>query len=1089
MQKYLRSPLYKLLDLEQGELKPVLLLLALSFFLGISVITYDIGSSTMFLEVYEKERISEAFLISGLLGICTTLIFAYFQKRIPFSILVSITLFVVLGVVVLFTFLLIYSDQAHYLRYLIFVSLGSMNALVFLCFYGIIGRAFNIRSEKRLTSTVDQGQMFATVTAFFVVFLIPQSVPVVDYFYFSMIALLVAISLYLFFILKHSTEKLTKINTQEELDTSTEFKQLIKNKYIRLLAQFSLLSIMLLQFMEFSFFAAGIEAYKEIDVDGKVYVNDIDLAKFLAGYGTILTLFNMLFQLIGANRLVNMVGVKLSLLILPVLLGIFSLITIVIGGVFGDVKFDALLGINETFILFFIFICLSKIFLQTCVDSFEEPIYKNFFLPINSKVRHDVQTKVEGTFRQFAIVIAGGFLILFGLLSFKLIYFSLALIVVASMYAYVVIKLYNEYKSTLHDSLRIQRGKVDISNDINDKSIQAVLLNELKIDRELRIVNTLKMIDFFDPGLFEKTIGLYLNHPSLSVRRYAYSKIEELKLLTYKQEIMNVIQIDGISDDIKQLAESTLKKLNEAEDLLASPEDIIRLSKSKQHADKELAVKLIRNNFNKEMTRRLFDLLRDTNVHVRKSALLTAGSISLSQYRMLMVDNLSLPAFTSAASSGLQLIGEDVVPTLELAFYKTGQNSQTKARIIQIYSRIGGEAAIEALWNKVSYPDRKVVSEALLAIRNLGYIAKGERASKIKQILIYEMGLSTWKIAALEEIAEDLEPTPLYQALVEEIEEDDEHIFMLLSIIYHPSSVKLVEDSLKSNTVEGVVYAIELLEVFVDPELKPMLIPLLDQISISKKNEILKTHFMRSKYDPIICLYQLINKDYNEINRWTKACAINKLLSIEHIKVSNALVANLFNPDKLIREISAYVIYSISPKSYMQFSLRMLEKHKIEMDELLLNESGEVSKTLMYTKILFLKTIQAFARISGALLANLADHIEEVEYKAGDVLCQDRLGGCDPIFIIYKGMLTLTTADGAVVSEFGEKNILGDKLMLETDYMVVTVKAAVDTIVFRINKDRYFDIISSYYALARAVIPNMNDEIENKDLVENALII
>ena len=1077
MQKYLRSPLYKLLDLEKGELRPVLILLAISFFLGICIITYDIGSSTMFLEVYQKGRISEAFLISGLLGICTTLIFAYFQKRIPFSLLVKITLLFVLAGILLFSILLQYNSELHYLRYVIFVSLGSMNALVLLCFYGIIGRAFNIRNEKRLTSTVDQGQMFATVIAFFVVFLIPSSVPVVDYFYISLIALIVLFCLYLFFIVKHSTEKLTKINKQEELEASMDFKHLINNKYIRLLAQFSLLSITLLQFMEFSFFSAGIEAYKEVDANGKVYINDIDLAKFLAGYGTVLTLFNMLFQLIGASRLVGMVGSKLSLFILPVLLGFFSLATVFIGLIFGDAKYDTMLGINETFILFFIFICLSKIFLQTCINSFEEPIFKHFFLPINSQIRHDVQTKVEGTFRQFSIVIAAGFLILFGLFSFKLIYFSLALFVAACIYAYMVINLYREYQLTLHDSLRIQRGKIDETNDLNDKSIQAILLSELKIDNEVRIVNTLKLIEFFDPALFEKTISLYLNHPSLSVKQYIYAKIEDLKLVTYKEQISQVAEITEMSDATKLLAESALKRLNELEEVVVSHEDIIKLSKSKKIIDKELSVTLIRNNFNDELARRLFDLLRDSTPSVRKAALVAAGSVKLSQYRMLMVDNLSLPVFTYAASSGLQIIGEEVIPTLELAFYKTGQKTQTKIRIIQIYSKIGGEAAVEALWNKIAYPDRKIVSEALLAIRNLGYVAKGERASKIKQILIHEMGLCAWKIAALEEIAEDVVPTPLYQALIEETEEDDEHIFMLLSIVYHPSSVKLVEDSLKTNTVEGIMYAIELLEVFIDSELKPMLIPLLDQISISKKNEKLKLQFLRATYDPITCLYKLINKDCNEINRWTKACAINKLLLVKNARVTDTLVANLFNPDKLLREISAYVIHKLSPHKYENLSMRMSDKDRKEMNDFFYDKRDLSNKTLMFDRILFFKTIPIFKYISGAILANLVDYIEEVELNAGDILYKDVLNEMNSVIIIYKGMLS-SVNDDLIVAEYEERTILGDALVLPSDNLSYTISAATDAVVYKINKERYYDIISNYYSLAKIVIPRLNDEVE-----------
>lgn len=1077
MKKFFKKYLNKLLDIEPGELKPVLLLLFFSFFLGTSIVTYDIGSSTMFLEFYDQKRISEAFLVSGLLGVFSTLIFAYFQKRIPFSILARITLILVLTVIIVFTYLLQTFPEIHKLRYIVFASLGSINALTLLCFYGIIGRSFNLRNEKRLTGTVDQGQLFATVFAFFVVFLIPESVPVVDYFYFSVGSMIVSFLLYQLYIRQHSNEKLITINKEAELEASLDFKQLFNNKYIRLLAQLSLVSVIILQFMEFSFFSAGLEAYKEVSDDGRVYINDIDLAKFLAGYGTVLTLFNMIFQLVGADRIINTVGVKLSLFILPVLLGVFSILTALVGGFFGDTKYDELLGVNETFILFFIFVCLSKIFLQTCIESFEEPIYKNFFLPINSKIRHDVQTKVEGVFRQFAVVVAAGFLILFGVLSFKLIYFSVALIIAVCIYTYVIIKLYTEYRSTLQDTLTIQRGD-DATDDSNDKSVQAILLQELDTDSGTRIINTLKMTERLDPALLEKSIYLYTNHSSARVRSYVFKKIEEIKLLSATDNLKGIINKNDTSFETKALAEHALANLNEVEKMVSSSENIIKLSRSKSPVDKELAVKLIRNNFNEEMARQLFDLLRESNPRVRKSALLTAGTIKLTQYWMLLIENLSLPSFANVASAGLQYIGEKVIPTLDLAFYKTGQNLQTKIRIIQVYSKIGGEKAIEVLWNKINYPDRKVVSEALLALRNLAYIAKDDRASKIKQLLMQEIALCSWKIAALDEINEHTTPTPLYQALVEEIEENDENVFMLLSLIYHQASVKLVEDNIKSRTVEGVLYAIELLDVFVDDELKPMLVPLLDQISIAEKIEKLQEHFPRETYNETSILFQLINKDYNEINRWTKACAIYKLLSIKDIKVNDTLIANLFNPDRLIREVTAQVIYTLSPESYYTLSARITDRHKKELDALIVPTKVIKWKTLMFTKVAFLKSIPVFSNISGALLALLADYIEEVYCKEGEVLYQDNVTGANPVSIVYSGMIALSKEDGTVEGTFGSKYLLGDELILDTDVMNYTVTAAEDTIIFKIDKDRFFDIVSSYYVLSRAVIPALNNELE-----------
>ena len=57
--------------------------------------------------------------------------------------------------------------------------------------------------------------------------------------------------------------------------------------------------------------------------------------------------------------------------------------------------------------------------------------------------------------------------------------------------------------------------------------------------------------------------------------------------------------------------------------------------------------------------------------------------------------------------------------------------------------------------------------------------------------------------------------------------------------------------------------------------------------------------FPREKYNYIQVLYEIINRNYNQINRWTKACAVYSLSNIPRIKVNDSLLAQLFNPDPL----------------------------------------------------------------------------------------------------------------------------------------------------------------------------------------------
>src|SRR4051812_21419029 len=169
---------------------------------------------------------------------------------------------------------------------------------------------------------------------------------------------------------------------------------------------------------------------------------------------------------------------------------------------------------------------------------------------------------------------------------------------------------------------------------------------------------------------------------------------------------------------------------------------------------------------------------------------------------------------------------------------------------------------------------------------------------------------------------------------------------------------------------------------------------------------------------------------------------------MKSIKLNDTLIANLFNPDKLIREATAKVIYEIAPEAYAALGARISDKHKKELDALIFAVKANQWKTLMFTKIKFLKSIPVFSHISGGLLALMADHIEEVHYKAGEVIYQDKVTGMNPVSMVFDGLITLSREDGSIEGEYGTKYLLGDELILDSDVINYTVTAAVDTIIF-----------------------------------------
>jgi len=70
---------------EPGEEKPILLLLGMGFFMGVFISTYQIGSESLFLNELGDNYLDKAFFTAGGLGIISTVIFVWLQKRINYS--------------------------------------------------------------------------------------------------------------------------------------------------------------------------------------------------------------------------------------------------------------------------------------------------------------------------------------------------------------------------------------------------------------------------------------------------------------------------------------------------------------------------------------------------------------------------------------------------------------------------------------------------------------------------------------------------------------------------------------------------------------------------------------------------------------------------------------------------------------------------------------------------------------------------------------------------------------------------------------------------------------------------------------------
>jgi len=1045
--------LQRALKLEPEEVGPVSLLLLNGFFVGLFIASFDVGAATLFLDT-QIESLPMGFIGQGLFGFIATIIFAYFQNKVRYSTLaVSILIligFVVTGLRLSFE---LYPDSPTVV-FISFVCALPFSIIALLVFWGAVNRMFSLRQAKRMYGIIDAGQVIATIIAFVTVPFLLDYTEVINLLYISLIGVVLTLLSFVF-IFKRYPAGLVKQATVENIDedgnvTSTTarnisygFASFFNNKFILLMSVFMVISSIAMIIVDSSFLQVTVIQYPEQN----------DLGYFLARFSAFILIFNLIIQVGFADRIVNMYGLKLALIINPALLGILTLISILVATFFGYT--------NETgsnFLLFFLAISLSKFFTSALKESIDEGTLRMFFIPLDSAVRIDVQTKIEGSSKFFAVLVAGGVLYIIDSYSFTLLHVTILLVLFVIGWIYVTDKMYSKYRNSLKATLSGNKAKMTLASR-NEFSIDRILLKELETQNSDKVIYTLKVMEKIEPALLESTVNSLIYDESPVVKKYAQDKAQDFAISNVEHKDVN-----NRYESVSLLELSTLTKSRKIEDRLK-------------------AVKIIGSQQREDSDTILIDLLRDVDMEVRKEAINGARKFKRAETWPLMIEFLGSPALSNLAASALISAGVDVLNTLEYSFHKSGQNDKIMLRIIQIYGRIGGERALELLWNKIDYPDKRVVNQVLLAFSYLNLQIGEEKQGAIYTLIDTDIANGAWNIAALAEI-DDIENNQYLRAAIkEEISSNFERIYMQMSLIYDRQSIQLVRDSIESGTAEGVVFALELLDVFINKDLKPKLFPLLDEISTVEKLNALQNYFPRDNYTSNEVVNYIVNRDFNSTNRWTKVCALYSLAMNDEEPITDDLIANLFNPDSLLRETSAWAIYKKERTVFSKLSNRISPSIKKELDRVLdtifSKTSGDFIMPLKIEKLIFLKQNKAFEKIPGVVLSELIEALRELRFKRGEDIITAGINGNAPIYLLVRGLLKVHE-NGSLIDTVTEKDFYGENLVLNNDFNKYTVTALEESVVYAIDKDIFYELMTKNHQLTRGFFMMMSKRLSRE---------
>ncbi|MBP6978553.1 MAG: hypothetical protein PHD61_07595 [Bacteroidales bacterium] len=956
----------KLLNIRREERRPVVLLILFSFFMGMALSYYFTASNAIFIRHFAPRMISLSYMVSGIAVYLTWLLLTRIDKRLPpDSRFIVKFAFILISVVVISIGTWRYDSDV--MAFILFTFVRVLVYITMITFWGLAGSLFNLRQGKRIFGLIGTGEAISVILGYFSVPVILHFVDTPFLLFFSSFAFLMCF-LVVLIILRTFKDRLgfapsPTEHASDDRSGKWKYTTLLRQPYFVLISLLALLPIFGYLFVDYMF----------LHQTKFEFNNDRDtIARFLGYLLGFVAVVELIFKLFVSGRLLNKYGLKPSLLSLPFVLLISTMMAALFGTIYGPAG------------IFFTFIVFSRLLERSVRVAIYEPAFQLLYQPVPPEQRLAFQSQIEGIPKALGTILTGAVLWLFSsVTSMTLVHYNLFFLIILVFWIVYAIRMYRSYRSRIREVLATGEITAPDSPIAQATSWVAEVAETILRQGAHRFRKLFHLIEKTNPLMTDRILNDLLIRAPDPLQKEMISFAEQKQIIAAKDTLKS-LQSRSNTKEMGTVLEGALAELQLAENY---PGDLLsNLAHSKDPDEREVSARLLAGSPRYQTVRILSELLRDSHRDVRKAALVSAGKIKRVELWPGIMENLNQQEYVPTAFSALMNIGEPVIDALEDLFKKTGTSQATQIQIIQLYQQIGGEKALKHLRTKISFPDMNIRMQALLALSKLNYRADHREQSQIKQILETNIETMVWIMAGIEDLETEIRAKHLLDALQAELAEKKEQIFLLLSLIYDARTIRLIRENIESGNSQSKIFAMEISDMMVADDIKEMFLPLFDDTTVKERLAQFRNRFPQEKLSCLQRIVDIINKDYNLIRSWTKACAVELLIHYDIGEVSGILCANIVNPSRMISETAAWVLHALNPDLFYDVLSvqRPHDKRQLEAVTKKIGMSGSFRDRLLISeKTEALKNSGLFIGIPDPSLAELAMSSMDVILESG----------------------------------------------------------------------------------------------------------
>jgi AAA family ATP:ADP antiporter len=1054
-------PLSKLLNIKEGEGKPVALLFTYFFFFGATLTVSKTARDAYFLNRFDIAYLPLMFLAAACAVALTVTVYNFVSKRLDLISGIALS-----GFIFALSLILIQSHLEGGFIPFLYIWVDVITTVISVQFWVAAGMVFNSRQAKRIFGIILAGSPVARIV-------IGASIPSFVNRFGSAYLLTLAAGFILCCVLMAWVIRpyLVRGALEKPPQEKRSGKAGFFDGYMKM--------------MGVAVGAAAVTAviveYQFLILSNRFFPMEQDLASFFGIFYSLTGAISLLTQVFLTGWILTRFGVLPAMLALPAGLGIGSLAVLI-----NPLFFSSL---------------ITKISEQITKFTVNKTSLELLWVPVAPDGKQNRKLLIEGTIKT-GLQGLTGVLIYVLLTAWHLPYpvllrvLSFIALVAIGIWVLSAYRLKKEYVSSL--MLAIEKRRLDFEQmrlDITDSDIIATIERALDSNEEAQQIFALELIEdlslrpwretlnrlFWEasPQVQKKILSMTAEEPEIVSNGEIRAKIEEQGPLTKdalivagKRHMTEMIPSlgDMLEDGKEGVAEIRAAAaiailIMDREFCEIARSTLNGLLKSEDETLKIIVLQMLLFIPTLLTDAQLRECLESDSIRIRMETLKIAHHRRDANLIPSVIACLSCPQLRTTARGLLKTYPEEkVVAAMDRACYlpETSTDHQIEIiRTLRVYPDLDSIRCLVSLFNESSIPIQAETVDTLLEIARQNPLPANVLSQFQK-----EAAKVAWETYGNYQLLSRIEKTPesllLRDLFKNEIQRLVKILFKLLVLRAPETPVETYLMYVQSGDTSKIPDLLEVLENILPKNESGWMIPLIKPMSIKDRSLAGRRYFPDLPNDLYTKLLQWIQSP----NEWSSGVALDYAMSQGFVTVLEEVDWTSFPDDGLQSEI---IGRDVAREKGLLSELPGFPEARFR---------GAVKESNMLStleKTIILKGTALFKGISGEELFHVAQAMEEERLDMGSVLfCKGDVGDC--LYVIVSGEI-LIHVDDLEVRRHIKGDYFGEMALLDGSPRSASATALDETLLLKISRESFFDIMMSRHDVLKSVLKMMTERL------------